>query len=97
VPTTKKSKKDWQRAGRADIFGKRRYRRRCTFANIIAVRRRLDVDLVPFAPLPPFKPRSRIRWYLLAGELQRLEAAMYDRLDAEMLELERMALMLDVR
>jgi hypothetical protein len=73
-------------------------RRLSGFARVEAARRKLGVDLAPFTPLPPSPPGSHARkWGRLATEVLLAEEALYAELDAAMVDLERLALLLDVR
>ena len=66
------------------------------FERAARLRRRLGLD--PFPARPPLvAPRwSRRNWYERLAQVQRLEAAMYDRCDEAMLEVERLALLTDI-
>ena len=68
------------------------------FARIVRLRRRLGVDPTPFSPVSILDapPNSQRRWYERLAELQRLEEEAYSHSEARMLELESLALLLDL-
>jgi hypothetical protein len=87
-----------ERATRADIFKKRRHRRMSNLACVVKLRGRAGLDETPFTPLPIVAPPwSRVKWYLRIAEIARVEAALYNDLDALLSDAERLALLLDVK